>query len=150
MKLKPFISRLKGLPKRLNSAAEKPFRANFPLILKDLQSRSPVDRGQYKSSWKMREGSKKGLIVANVVFYNDDPKARLMEFGSETGVAPWYYPNQAKTGKLTVASGRVWAGGLKPGHQHTIGGAINPVLYKNNQRQLEIAQKVANAVMRRV
>jgi len=150
MKLKPFISRLKGLPERLNSASIKSFRSNLPLILKDLQQRSPVDSGEYRSSWKMREGSKNGLILANVVFYNDDPKAGLMEFGSDLGEAPWYYPNRSKTGKLTVSMGKVWAGGLKPGHQWTIGGAINPVLYKNNQRQLEIAQKVADAIMRRV
>ena len=150
MKLNPFINRLRTLPNRLNSQAIKPFKANLPLILKDLKSRSPVETGKYREGWKTRQGSKQGLILANVVFYNDDSRAQLFEFGVFPGEAPWSYPNAKKTRRLTVSGGKVWAGGLKPGHQWTIGGAINPVLYKNNQRQLEIAQKIANSVLRRV
>lgn len=150
MKLRPFIANLKKMPDRMNKAALKPYKAELPLILKDLQSRSPVDTGKYKGSWQIKKGSTTGIILANTVFYNDDPKAYLMEFGAVPGEAPWYYPNAKQTGKLTVSGGKVWSGGLKPGHQHTIGGAIGPVLYKNNKRQLELVHKIADSISKRV
>jgi hypothetical protein len=149
MKLRPFIANLKKMPDRMNKAALKPYKAELPLILRDLQSRSPVDSGTYKGSWKIKNASTRGVVLANTVFYNDDPKAHLMEFGAAPGEAPWYYPNSKKTGKLTVSGGKVWAGGLKPGHQHTVGGAISPVLYKNNKRQLDLVNRIADSVSKR-
>ena len=69
---------------------------------------------------------------------NDTPNyGQFIVAGAPVGEAPWYYPNRNKkgqfvkgTGKLKKSGGRVWAGGLNPGHAKTIGGPIVQVFSK--------------------
>lgn len=150
MKFQDFINFAKGFVKKVNTAAEKSFRREIDSVLQELQKRSPVDTGKYKNSWKVKEGSKTVGILRSAVFYNDDSKFALMEFGDEPDTPPWYYPGVKKkhSGKLTVADGRVWAGGLRPGHSLTIGGAITPVLEK--YRKAEAVNNFSEVVLRRI
>ncbi len=142
MRIKQLKEYLEKLPDRINKNATRVYKAELPKILQDLKNRSPVATGLYKSGWQMRtEGADKA------VFFNTDHRASLFEFGADTNAAPWYYPKSRKTGKLTVSMSKVWAGGLKPGHQHTIGGAINPVLYNNKQRQQDLAVRISDAII---
>lgn len=150
MKFKDFINYAKGFVKKVNTAAEKPFQKETSLVLQDLQKRSPVDTGTYRDSWKVKEGSKTFGVLRSAVFYNDDPKFALMEFGDEPDTPPWYYPGvkRKRSGKLTVADGRVWAGGLDPGHSLTVGGAIQPVIEK--YRKADVGRNISEVVLRRL
>lgn len=150
MKLASFISYAKTFIKKVNTVAEKPFDNTIGAVLEDLQRRSPVDTGMYKSSWKYRE-SRAGGFLKSVVFYNEDSKFALMEFGAEPNTPPWYYPgagNRKPSEKLTLAKGKVWAGGLEPGHALTVGGAINPVLEK--YRKAKLGEEISEVVLRRI
>jgi hypothetical protein len=150
MFLKSFIGFVKQFAKKANTAAEKPFRKEADKVLQELQKRSPVDSGQYRASWKVREGAKTAGIIRSFIFYNTDAKFPLMEYGAEPEEAPWYFPGKKKkkTGKLTVAKGRVWAGGLNPGHSLTIGGAITPVL--DRYRKTSAGEEISEVVLRRI
>ncbi len=80
---------------------------------------------------------------------NDTPYAIFMEEGAERNKLPWNYPGVRKkrTGKLAIRNGRVWAGGLNPGHSKTVRGAIGPVLVDNNRRLNQLTKKIADAVI---
>jgi hypothetical protein len=155
MKLSAFISQVKHLVPAINKAAKIPFVSESALVLDELKKRSPVDSGMYRESWKSRTQLGGGSLYS-VVFYNDDPKFALMEFGAEPQQAPWYYPHRNKktgqfkkgTGKLTLRKERVWAGGLKPGHALTVGGAITPTIEKFQKAR--IGEKISEVIMRRI
>lgn len=125
-------------------------------ILSDLESRSPVDTGFFKSNWKVRLSrfSSSGNIVS-VSITNKTPYAYFMEYGAAPHKAPWYYPNRDTkgrfkkgTGKLKISKGRVWAGGLSPGHSQTVGGAIGPTLFESKKRTDQLTKKIADAAVR--
>ena len=46
-----------------------------------------------------------------------------------------------------MSKGRVWAGGLKPGHAQTVGGAIDQTLVKSQKRMKDLANKFAKAII---
>ena len=147
------INEFKTATGRIERAAQVALNSVVPLLVQDLQKRSPVDTGKYKQSWrKSQSKSVDTRVMASVGVKNTDPKAPLMEFGAEPKTAPWYFPDSKRTptGKLTEAGGRIWAGGLNPGHSLTIGGAIDPVIFKNNARQLRIANLVANHIIKAI
>lgn len=118
-------------------------------LLQDFKSRSPVDSGFYKRNWKVsRNRYRSGDVFASVNIYNRTPYAFWMEFGAPENEAPWYYPGTKKrTGKLIRRNGRVWAGGLNPGHAETVGGSINPVLAENEPRLRKLSNLIADSVI---
>lgn len=152
MNIYQFIKELNVAPANMVIAAQSALNSEVPELIKDLQRRSPVDTGQYKGSWqKVSSRFSSPGIIAGVRIRNTDPKASLMEFGLDPGTAPWYFPNSKKpSGKLIESGGKIWAGGITPGHQHTIGGAIDPVIFENNDRQLQIANTVASRVVKAI
>jgi len=105
-----------------------------------LKAHSPVDSGEFRDNWKAvrpRFGSKNtlaGLLITNATPHY----GQFVAFGAEQSKAPWYYPHRDKktgrfkkgTGKLRATGGKVWAGGLSPGHHKTVGGPIAQVLSK--------------------
>lgn len=119
-----------------------------PSLLADLKSHSPVDKGVYKEAWRMYK-SHVGSALFGYGFTNKDSKAGLIEFGGTPKTAPWYYPSKKKrTGKLVVRDGRVWAGGLNPGHELTVGGAIDNVFTFNRVRSIadDIGQNIIESL----
>lgn len=136
--LSSLINSLKSAHTRLKAGAEKALYKNDSLLLNELIAHSPIDTGNYSKNWKvkrLRFGTSKTL--AGLTITNDTAGyGQFIESGAPKGKAPWYYPQSKKTGrfrkseKLTVSSGRVWAGGLNPGHDKTIGGAISIVMGK--------------------
>ena len=143
---------LREFSAKLALGAKKALREESPVLLEDFKKRAPVDTGEYKESWQQTgvQGKNKGSgTVATVTFKNNDPIGYLLEYGVEPGAFPWYYPNPFKTpsGKLKQEKGAIWAGGLSPGHDLTVGGAIDPVLFANPTRQQKIAEKVADCIM---
>lgn len=119
-------------------------------LLSDFQDRAPVDSGVYRSNWRlMRSRFLPSNALAGFTLSNSTPYAIFMEEGAEKNKAPWNFPGQGKkrTGKLAVRNGRVWAGGLNPGHSKTVSGAIGPVLVNNNRRLNQLTNKIADAVI---
>ena len=133
--------------KKVNANLQKNVRnillEESKLILKDLQERSPVDTGFFRSNWKVKLSRfTPGSTISGISISNDTPYAYWMEEGAEKFSFPWYYPNRDKrtgrfikgTGKLKERKGRVWAGGLNPGHSFTIGGQLKPAIEKFLER----------------
>jgi hypothetical protein len=148
--IRQLIKDLRASPSKMAKASKEALNKEIPSLIADFKARSPVDTGMYKESWaKFSPRFNSPGVFASAGIRNTDPKALLMEYGAEPGSAPWYYPGARKrTGKLAAMHGRIWAGGLNPGHSFTIGGAIDPVLFNNPSRQLQIANSVANKVIR--
>ena len=128
-----------------------------PIIL-DLKKHSPKKTGTYQSNWELRKKSNASDEWLHYSFANNTPLyASAMEYGAAPGEAPWFFPKKnaksdkfaitSRSGKLTVQDGRVWAGGVNPGHNLTIGGAIKPTIENNTARLEAIANKLGDALV---
>jgi hypothetical protein len=141
-----------NLPSKIRTVAKIALFAESALLLKEFKLRSPVDSGFYRSNWRIyRDRYGTNDTIAGVVIANNTPYyAQFMEYGAEKNKAPWYYPgaNKKRTGKLITRGGRVWAGGLNPGHRKTVGGAIDPIIFNNKRRQQLLAKKIADAIIK--
>lgn len=120
-------------------------------LLSAFRDRSPVDTGLFKSSWQLRKSRHSaGNVIAGYVIYNRTPYAYYMEKGANIGQEPWFFgvkASRAGSRKLRIVNGRVWAGGLNPGHSKTVGGAIGPALIDNKRRIDQLTNKIADAVI---
>ena len=147
--IKALVKSLEALPAKMQKASQIALNKEVPKLILDFKSRSPIDSGAYRSSWVAFYPSVGSNVFASVGIRNDDPKAAMLDQGATPHSFPWYFPsNKEKTGKLTESGGKIWAGGLNPGHSMTIGGAIDPVLFKNTARQLQITKAIANSVIK--
>jgi len=120
------------------------------LLLRDIKNRAPVDSGTYQKRWVLfRNRFSSGNILTGISISNNTPYAIYMEQGAEVGGAPWFYPNPKKkrSGKLVRRNGRVWAGGLNPGHANTVGGAIGPIIANNAQRKKKLSNALADSII---
>jgi hypothetical protein len=120
-------------------------------LLLDFKDRAPVDSGEFKSNWKLskKRFSDKNTLV-NFTLSNDSEYSVFMDLGAEKNKAPWFYPGKKKkrSGKLKIVNGRVWAGGVNPGHNKTVYGAINPVIFHNQKRINKLVNSVADSVIK--
>ena len=105
-------------------------------ILDTLESMSPLDKGDFQSSWRgyiqPLPGSRATIVVENT-----SEHAEFIEEGTIPGGPPWYITEGvSKSGKTTVApdpetgESRVWAGGKSPSG-FAIGGVVRRVLGRN-------------------
>lgn len=119
-------------------------------VLSDLKEHSPFDTGYFSSNWVVTVSRDSyGFVIKNKTKYSF-----FMEYGAEKERAPWFYRHRTKkgtyrkgTGKLKIKDGRVWAGGLNPGHSKTIGGPIFKTLFKTQKRLNKITKKYVDAVI---
>lgn len=141
---------LKTLNTSLKSRVSSVLYEESRSLLSDFQDRAPVDTGMFRSNWRlMKSRFLPSNTIASFTLSNATPYAIYMEEGAEKNKEPWFFPGKKKhrTGKLAVRNGRVWAGGLNPGHSKTVKGAIGPVLTNNNRRINELTNKIADAVI---
>lgn len=155
-----FIKYLQNAAKRMKSGARNSLQDNASSLLKGLMDHSPVDTGTFRNQWRIsRSKDSKGNV--SLVFSNNTSHSHLMIEGSAVGAPPWNYTGAKRgkgtgkftkgSGKLKIKNGRVWAGGLNPGHNKTITGPINKVLIgngviaKRNQKKLVLS--VANSMI---
>jgi len=119
------------------------------MLVGDFQQRSPVDTGEYRNRWRIARDRFASSSVASVSIVNSTSYAEYMEYGAKQGAEPWYFPapKRKRTGKLAVREGRVWAGGLSPGHSKTVGGAIGKGLLDNKRRMNQLVGSIADAVI---
>ena len=140
---------LDDVPKDIRVRVKRVFsKLNVSLLLSELQYHSPEDTGDYKENWKVdRTRYTDKTVIAGLRIYNDTPYAHAMEFGGTLGGSPWPWYPRIRTGKLVDFSGKVWAGGLKPGHGKTIGGAISIVSKKHRDFRF-LAKEIADGIVK--
>ncbi len=145
MKLQAFIASLSAgaRPGSLKTAARSILYKRDKTIRALLEASSPYDpdkkKGRhFRDNWKVKRirfGARN--VLAGLAITNTTPKYGVfVASGASPGKAPWYYPHTKTksgrvskgTGKLTVHDGKVWAGGLNPGHSKTIGGPIAQIM----------------------
>jgi len=150
--LDKFISELR-LSKRKSLAAIKTTGyIDSVNIMEELKLRSPLDKGTFRKNWDIRELGRTNSKSITFRLENRTFYAPWLDYGGEVGGEPWDWPNEnnpgpiSKSGKLQVWNGRVWAGGRSPAG-FVFGGIINPVIYYNSKRQLDMANHLADAVI---
>ncbi len=120
-------------------------------ILSKLRANSPEDTGQFKRGWEVSIIQGTSDSLAEMVIRNKTEEyAEFMELGAEPGKAPWYFPHKNKkgTGKLRLGEGRVWAGGLNPGGDTTIGGVFQNVFAKRSKLLDRLTIDVSDSVIK--
>jgi len=148
MKIKDFIRKLKiAFTFGAKDSSKKLLQKEESKIIRLLKEHSAKDTGEFRSNWKVKRGRFNAKnTLAGISITNDTPKyGQFVAFGAEPREAPWYYPHRdAKTGrfkkgtgKLKTVEGKVWAGGLNPGHDKTVGGPIAIVLSKYTENFTE-------------
>lgn len=148
MTLDEFIKSIPSLNWKMQTGARVALYKEANTLLKDFEGRSPVDSGEYRRGWKMNKSYRGGIAVR--IFNSDTKKGSWMEEGVGEGEAPWYFSKgmKRKSGKLVVVNNRVWAGGKNPGHSKTVRGALDPVLFRNPVRQLNITKIIAEGIIK--
>jgi len=154
--LPTFIAELGTLGAKMRRGAEMALYAESIVLRDEFMSRSPKDTGTFKNDWKVNSSRNVGSF-ASVTISNDTPiYGVFMEYGAMPNRAPWYFPKGIttsgkpvkNTGKLKQAKGGlIWAGGLSPGHDLTVGGAIGAGLFDNTRRMNELVKVVADGVI---
>lgn len=150
--LSQFINELSTLKKRMLAGVEMSAKIEAVHVMGLLKNRSPLDKGLFRKNWEITvlgraQGNKINLRIQNRTFYGP-----WLDEGGEIGGPPWKFPNEknpgpiSKSGKLKVASGRVWPGGRSP-EGFVEGGIVNQVIFYNVERQIIIADKLADAVI---
>lgn len=159
MNMNEFIVKLRVMGDRIRQSTQKALYKNESFVLRELRKYSPKDTGKFASNWRARRlRFSGGKDLAGLVITNKTPEyGQFVEGGAEPGKAPWYFPHRDKkgrmkkgTGKLTLADGKVWAGGLSPGHDKTVGGAIKRVISDKallNRLTLEISEESIKALL---
>lgn len=142
-----FSKDLKNLKKNMKSEIQKIAYSHAKTLLETVKKRSAVDTGFYRSQWRLSKARFFGDRL-KIELKNDTPYLEPLIYGASKGEAPWYYPHRVKkgkkkgqfrkgTGKLFMKGGRVWAGGLKPGKNIAMYGAIlDPVTDPKFHKQL--------------
>lgn len=149
--LQGMIKELNDMSKKIRSAIKITLYEESIAVLRDIRNSSPEDTGLYRSRWMLsRNRFSGGNIVESRLISNNTPYGYWMEEGAEVGGPPWYFPNPKKkaTGRLVEYNGRIWAGGLRPGSSLSKGGAINNVIFHNENRQKKIAQALADSIIK--
>lgn len=163
MKLDDFLTKLRQMGNRIRESSQKALYKNESFVLRELRKYSPKDSGKFASKWRARRlrftdtKTLAGLVIENkTVGYG-----QFAEGGADPGKAPWYFPNRVLkgkkkgqmrkgTGKLKLLDGKVWAGGLDPGHSKTVGGAIAKVVSDEdllNRIRIDLADNAIKAIL---
>lgn len=150
--LTQFITDLSQVKRRMLAEVKQSAHVESANILELLKLRSPLDKGLFRKNWELIElgrtqGNKILFRMQNRTFYGP-----WLDQGGEVGGVPWHWPNVdnpgpvSASGKLMESMGRVWAGGKSPSGFVT-GGIVNQVIYYNVQRQVEMADNIADAII---
>lgn len=148
--LQQFLTEMRKSKVRILSGVRATAYTESSNILEMLKLRSPLDKGLFRKNWEIRElgrtSSKKiSFRLENRTFYGP-----WLDEGGEPGGVPWRWPSEknsgtiSKSGKLKLASGRVWAGGKSPAG-FVEGGIVNQVIFYNVQKQVDLANNLADA-----
>ena len=150
--LNQFITDLSQVRRKMIAGVKVSAFKQSSNILELLKLRSPLDKGLFRKNWEIIElsrtqGNRITFRLQNRTFYGP-----WLDQGGEIGGVPWHWPNAdnpspvSKSGKLKVDMGRVWAGGKSPAGFVT-GGIVNQVIFYNTERQVELADNIADAVI---
>lgn len=98
----------------------------------ELESESPVDKGDFKKLWKVLDVKKtQNKMTAKIE--NDSAYGTAIEYGSKPGSKPWPNPGE----KTVMSNGRIYS-------TQAVGGVINKVFY--DEKINMFAEDLANAI----
>ena len=150
-----FANETRGWPKKIYSNLRNALNSEASVLIGLLQSRSPVDTGEYRGNWRVvRSRFATRNAIAGIAISNRSPHAVFMEEGAPLGKPPWWSatgkPDSKKkkkrSGKLIHAKGRLWAGGKNPGFGQTVGGAF-PAIKNRKDVQDRLTLSIANSII---
>lgn len=148
--LKEFIETLSQNKRRALASVRTTAYRDFVNLTEEMKLRSPLDSGFFRKNWELKERGSNSVKLANFRVQNRTFYGSFLDEGVPPGGVPWYWPNAknpgpiSKSGKLALINGRVWAGGKSPSG-FVEGGIVDRVIFYNHKRQLEMADRVANA-----
>jgi len=151
MTLQEFVAYLPQMKKRVLNNVRSTMYVESNKIFEDIVNRSPLDKGPFRASWKLRS-NRNGNAISSVRIQNDTPYGIFLDEGAEPGDVPWYWPNaknkgpKSNSGKLKIVNGRIWAGGLSP-QGFVVHGIVDVIIFKNPKRLRELAINVAQSVI---
>ena len=163
MTLLEFLNRIKLTVRgpKFKKASVQALKKNEAAIMQTLRANSPVDSGFFRSRWRVSLTKFAGADeLAGMIISNDTSHyGQFIEHGAEPGQAPWYFPKRSKagktkgqmvkgTGKLKLSDGKVWAGGLQPGHNLTVGGVLQNVFSDKSKILEKLMIDVSNSAIR--
>jgi len=163
MTLVEFLNRMKVTVRgpKFKTASTKALKKNEKAILQKLRTHSPIDSGYFKSHWRvsLRNFSDPNVLAGMLISNDTENYGQFIEKGAEPGQAPWYFPNRVRrgkrkgqmrkgTGKLKLYDGKVWAGGLNPGHEKTVGGAIQHAFSERSKILENLVIDVSNSAIK--
>lgn len=151
IRLQEFITSLTQLSKRVQNNVSASLYMDTQTLIGELKDRSPVDKDVFRRNWRQSRPKKEAGVIASTRIANFTPYAMALDEGAKKGGAPWYFPRgkakggtKSKSGKLILANGRVWAGGLSPSG-FVIGGISEKII--TSRRCHELAKNLADAVI---
>lgn len=150
-----FLKYTTSLPRKVRTAVKQETLDQSRLLLTDIQKRSPLDSGHFKSQWHISNvggGTGISYSIRNNVVYSVP-----LDEGAPKGGPPWNFPASGKarggtlsrSGKLIVKNNRVWAGGKSP-EGHVIGGITGSIILNNKKRQKVMANAIADSIIRAI
>jgi hypothetical protein len=144
MNIQDFNNHMSRLHSRISSNLKSVIYEQARLIRHDLQARSPVDTGLFRSNWAMSRISKADNSLS-ISVKNPTPYGHWLEGGADIKGPPWYFPSdRAKSGKLIVRKSRVWAGGLSPSG-FVVGGIT--IVVDNSKTEKRVVKALADGIM---
>ena len=146
MNINEFNKSMSSLYSRVTSNVKSTLFEQAQLIRHDLQERSPIDTGLFKSSWVLSRMSGSGSSLS-IAIRNSTPYGHWLDEGGIVKGPPWYFPKDGakRTGKLAVRNGKVWAGGLSP--SGFVSPGITKVIVENRKIQVRAAKALADAII---
>ena len=100
-------------------------------FLNELKKLAPIDKGDYKASWKLDENSASNSI--SVEFYNSMPYGFAIERGSTPGQRPWPSPGP----RTILNNGKIYS-------KQAVGGTIDKVF--SYKEILNLIEKIENEI----
>ena len=158
MKLEQFINDMRNASSRVRNSIKVSLMLECESLLNDFKARSPVDQDVFRTAWTLVRGSSRSNSIASNAIINRTPYGGYLDEGAEKGGYPWYFPkgseSVSKSGKLRLFNGRVWAGGRSP--SGFVGddisgqtfGITDSILVYNEKRQIQIARRIAEDIMK--
>ncbi len=149
MNIHDFTKKTKSMSSQASSNIKSVLFEQSRLLRHELQARSPVDKGIFRSNWTMSRivGTPKRLSVS---IKNPTSYGHWLDEGGVVKGPPWYFSGTDGTvspsGKLKVSGGKVWAGGLSPSG-FVEGGIIDFVIPVGGEKETRILNSAIDAVL---
>lgn len=134
MKLDDIAKYIIAAGEKADNNLRSSFREFLSLSKDILESKAPVDSGDFKKSWEIHS-TQFSSYKMRAILGNDRPYAGAIEFGSAPGQSPWPNPGE----KTTMSGGRIYS-------TQAVGGTMDAAFSEKNV--IKFAEGLAKAITR--